>query len=227
MAGLSTRSPSLWCKALLASLVVGIGCNHPISRPEDALKAYVAALKQGDHKRAYSLLSKELRQRCTLYQFVSNVRQQGAKSLRQIEPLLTNPRNITYRAHLKLSEHDRFVLVKENGVWRIASDPLNFYSQKTPREALVSFVRALERRRYQVLLRFVPNKWRHTMTTADVKKLYSGSNEEKTRTLLRNLKANLDNRIEVKSGKAVMLYGENHQVQMIKEDGVWKILEFE
>jgi hypothetical protein len=57
--------------------------------------------------------------------------------------------------------------------------------------------------------------------------MYTGDNLPKTKILLRNLKANLTNKIEVKNGQAIMLYGENHQLRMIKEGGVWKIQDFE
>lgn len=211
----------------LASIPGLPGCPERTSKPHDTLRAYVAALRQGDHQRAYGLLSTELRKRCTIDQFAANVKQLGSKSFRKLEPLLRNPQKMSFRAELGLSEHDKFVLIKEKGIWRIATDPLHFYGQATPRQALISFVRALERRRFRILLRFVPNKYRHTMTVSDIKRMYTGQNLARTRILLRNLKANLNNKIEVKNGQAVMLYGENHQLRLIREGGVWKIQDFE
>ena len=227
--GKTSRNPVVLITACLtlATLVGSSGCPERTTKPHDTLRAYVLALRQGDHQRAYGLLSAELRRRCTVDQFVANVRQLGSKSLRKLEPLLRNPKKMSYRAELELTEHDKFVLIKENGMWRIATDPLNFYGQNTPRQALLSFVRALERKRYRILLRFVPNKYRHTMTVSDIKRMYTGDNLPKTKILLRNLKANLTNKIEVKNGQAIMLYGENHQLRMIKEGGVWKIQDFE
>ena len=217
----------LWVPVVSTLLLLSAGCPHQTSKPQDTLKAYLLALRQSDHERAYSLLSAELRRRCTMEQFVANVKQMGAKSLKKLDPLLRDPKKMSYRAELGLGGHDKFVLIREKGVWRIATDPLNFYGQSTPRQTLISFVRALQRKRYRILLRFVPNKYRHTMTVADIKKMYSGPRLPRTKRLLRNLKANLDNKFEIKNGKAIMLYGENHQLKMIKEGGIWKIEDFE
>ena len=44
-----------------------------------------------------------------------------------------------------------------NAMPPIASNVVDFYDQSTPRAALRSFVRAMERERYDVVLRMVPN----------------------------------------------------------------------
>ena len=55
-------------------------------------------------------------------------------------------------------------LIQEGGQWRIATNPLGFYDQSTPKAALRSFIRAYRLERWDVMLRFVPNSYREKMT---------------------------------------------------------------
>ncbi len=204
-----------------------VSCKQPVQGPQDTVKAYVLAIKQNDTDRAYSLLSEGLRERCTRRQFKRNLKQARKKNKKELETLLNKPKNIQHTASVDLGSGDKLLLEKEGGVWRVVSEPFSFYGQKTPREALRSFVRALERKRYEVLLKFAPRQWRKQMEVKDIKRLYEGERAKKTRVLVANLKKSLDNRIEISGDKAVMLYGDNQQVRFAKEEGVWKIVGFE
>ncbi len=219
----------LFVKTILIStgLLFSPSCKQSIQGPHDTVKGYVLALKHGDTDRAYSLLSKTLKQRCSRDEFAANVKQAGKKNLKALEGLLKNPDRIEIKARVDLGYGESLVLRKEKDGWRIVSDPFAFYGQRTPREALRSFIRALERKRYEVLIRFAPRKWRQRMDIEDLKALYEGDNAQKTRTLISNLKKSRDNRIEISGDKAVMLYGDNQQVSFIREEGVWKILDLE
>jgi hypothetical protein len=223
--------PSVWkIGAVGVGIIGGLlwgACNHSKTTPHDALRAYVTALKQKDHGRAYSLLSQKLRRRCDQRQFVRNVKQAGAKAIKKLEKIARKPKKMKFSAAVDLDAGERILLVKNKGQWRIASDPFMFYDQSTPREALRSFVRALARKRYRILMRFAPRKWRQAMSIKDLRKLYAGENEEKTRQLIAKLRESLDNRIEINGNEAVMLYSENRRVVFIKEEGVWKISEFQ
>ena len=74
-------------------------------------------------------------------------------------------------------------------------------------------------------MRFVPNQWRKVMTLKDIQRLFSKEQIEATRQLIRNLKANMDNKIETKGDEAEMLYGDRYKVRFLREDGVWKIVD--
>ena len=58
--------------------------------------------------------------------------------------------SVTYGAHETLR------LRREDGTWRVVTDVIDWYSQRTPRQAVRSFVRAVEARRWDVLLRLLP-----------------------------------------------------------------------
>jgi hypothetical protein len=59
-------------------------------------------------------------------------------------------------AAVPYGEGETLRLVREGGDWRVATDVVDFYDQSSPRAALRSFVRAMERRRYDVVLRLIP-----------------------------------------------------------------------
>jgi hypothetical protein len=99
----------------------------------------------------------------------------------------------------------------------------DFYSQRTPRDALRSFVRAMERRRLDVLPHFVPNEYRRGMDDAHLRRLFEDERAEETETLLQNLRAHLEDPIEVTGERAAMPYAERFTVLFVREDGVWKI----
>src|SRR5262249_14801860 len=45
----------------------------------------------------------------------------------------------------------------EGGHWRIDAAAVDLYGQSTPRQALMGFLRAFERKRYDIVLRYVPD----------------------------------------------------------------------
>src|SRR5207245_1314506 len=61
-------------------------------------------------------------------------------------------------ARLDLEGAEPVTLVYEGGAWRLDPSALEFYGQRTPRQCLRAFVRALERQRWDVLVRLAPRR---------------------------------------------------------------------
>jgi hypothetical protein len=97
------------------------------------------------------------------------------------------------------------------------------YDQSTPRAALRSFLRAVEAERYDVVLRFVPNRYRETMTVAKVREQFLGTHAETTQDIVRRLRENVNAPIQETGDRAEMPYGDRHVVQFTREDGVWRL----
>jgi hypothetical protein len=114
-------------------------------------------------------------------------------------------------------------LVQEGGTWRVASNPLGFYDQSTPRSALRSFLRAYRLERWDVMLRFVPDKYREKMDVEKMKTQFQGPNKEQMQVLMNMLEANVDEPIVEKGNEARMSYGERYEVKFQREDGTWKM----
>ncbi|MFH2007209.1 MAG: hypothetical protein ABI333_11530 [bacterium] len=206
-------------------LLGGTGCPHQVATPKSTLKAYIAALETGDFARAYDLMSQSFRKEYDRDEFISHHKRNPKDVKKNISELKQGPAKLEVQARYSYGEGNNVSLVREGGAWKLALDPVSFYSQRTPEEAIRSFVRALQRRRYRILLRFVPNQWRKVMSVQDTQRLFSKEQIEDTRQLIRNLKANLTNKIDVKGDDAYMLYGDSYKVQFKREDGVWKIVD--
>jgi hypothetical protein len=116
-------------------------------------------------------------------------------------------------------------LVKEEGEWRIASNPLAFYSQKTPRETVRSFVRAYTLKRWEVMLRFVPTSYRERMTVEMVKLQFEGPQKEAMSEMMEKLRLNLRGAVaDIPQGnQARVRYGDSYEVELVREQGLWKI----
>jgi hypothetical protein len=122
---------------------------------------------------------------------------------------------------------DQMRLVQEDGRWKIASNPLSFYDQASPKASLRSFLRAYRLERWDIMLRFVPNQYREKMDVAKMKAQFTGASKDKMETLMNTLEANVDEPIVERGNDARMSYGEKYEVKFQKEDGVWKLKDLE
>jgi hypothetical protein len=210
-------------KALLVLVLAACGAS-PARQPLSAVDAYAAALRAGDFGRAYELMSSRYRREHSRDDFVRMMKDSPQEVKQTAARLTSSNRRVEVAARFVYDDlRDELPLVLEDGGWKIASDPLEFYPQDTPSHALRSFVRAIELRRYDVVLRFVPNRWRQEMNEAKVREQFEGEKREEVVQMMRLLGANLENPIEQEGDKARMPYGERFEVKFIREDGVWKV----
>src|SRR4029079_6987096 len=108
---------------------------------------------------------------------------------------------------------DKMLLVQEGGHWRIASNPLGFYDQSTPRTARRSCLRAYRLERYDIMLRFVPNAYREKMDAGKMKAQFSGPSREQMENLINTLEANVDEPINERGKEAPIRTG-NHNIAL-------------
>ncbi len=209
---------------LVVALALAAGCGgiSPGATPDGAVAAFAAALRDGRTGDAYALMSEGYRQRVTLEEFDRLLREQAgeasetARALRRRGP----PEE---EALVEYGEGDRVRLVREGGEWRVATDLVDFYDHSSPRAALRAFVRAMERRRYDVVLRLIPEADREGMSEEGMRESWDGEGREEVERLLANLRAALDNPIEEVGDRATMPYGERFRMQFVREDGLWRI----
>jgi hypothetical protein len=210
-----------WALLFLAACAGGAGQGAP----ERALDAYANAVAANDYDRAYGLMSAEYRHRVPHDDFVRFLKDNAHDVHTTAERLHAGVRAVELLARLDYGQGDTLRVVKEGGEWRLAEDPLDLFGQRTPREALRSFVRALERRRYDVLCRFVPKKWRELTTADRLREQWEGPQRDEIATLVRNLRAHLQDPIQEDGDEARMPYGSGLAVKFVREDGLWRILD--
>jgi hypothetical protein len=183
------------------------GCGASGHAPEDTVSAFARALRDGRADDAYDLMSAEYRRRVSREEFRRHVRH-NRDELRETAEALSHPEGPAEQtARVVLGEGEVVELVRDGGRWRIATNLVDYYDQSTPRAALRTFVRAMERERYDVVLRLVPDADREGMTPERMREAFSGEGREEISRLLVELRAALDAPIEQVGDHATLRYG--------------------
>lgn len=192
-------------------------------RPDQALARFASAVRAKRYREAYRRLSEDYRRRVSLADFRRYLKNHEGEAEELSELLSKQHDDIEITAEANLPGGEKFRLVYEGKRWRIVGNVVDFYDQSTPRAALRSFVRAMERRRYDVVMRFVPKPDLEGMSPERMKQSWEGDAREEIERLIANLQAHLDNPIEEVGDRATMPYGDRFAVQFVREGDVWKI----
>lgn len=146
--------------ALLLSATLLAACSSTTyvqQGPSDTLRAYARALQDGRVEEAYRLLSDEAKRSMSLEAFRRAVKE-NPEDVREIARAIARPAtDPVVTATITVPNGEELLLVYEGGRWRIDAAAVDLYGQATPRQALLGFLRAFERRRYEVILRYVPD----------------------------------------------------------------------
>jgi hypothetical protein len=205
--------------SLLVVAIATVGCAaHPPAGPQETLRAFADAVRAGRTDDAYALMSADYRK--------SHDRDAFARSLGPAEQRAAGrigKGRVELRAEVELADGERLALVQEPEGWRFARDPLDLYPQRAPDEALRSFVRAVERKRWDVVLRFIPQRFRSTITADSLKERWDGAGAGELKAQLVVVKAHLDEPMELSGDEARLPVGERKQVKLIREEGVWRV----
>jgi hypothetical protein len=205
------------------ALATACAASRPKS-PEGALSAYAAALRSGKAHEAYDLLSVEAKKDIPYASFQRILRENPAEAIAIGRALAQPAAPPRVTAVVKAPNGEALLLVLEDGAWRVDGSAIDLYGQGTPETALRSFVRAFRNRRYDVLLRFVPEAEREGL---DEKKL-QGSWEGEERAELEGLVAAVESSLataslEVTGDRATMAFGTGGTVELLRERGLWKV----
>lgn len=207
-----------------ALLLSAVGCGGSRTAPGSALDRYASALRGKNYDDAYALMSSEYRSRVAKDEFVRLLRDNPREVADTADQLGSRKRRLVVTADLSYGLGDSLHLVEEGGAWRIADNPLAFYDQSTPGNALRSFVRAYRLERWDVMLRFVPKAYAELMDADKMRNQFAGERKDQLAQLMNALEANLDEQIEEQGpAEARMRYGAGMQVTFVREDGRWRL----
>lgn len=212
---------SLLIGVLVAASLAG-GCGGG-KGPSGTLDNYGRALKNRDFGAAYDLMSSGFRGRVSREDYVRMMRDNVREVDETADRLRGKKGSLEVSAEFAYGVGDKMLLVQEGGRWRIATNPLGFYDQSTPRAALRSFLRAYHLERWDVMLKFVPTAYREKMDAEKMKQQFTGASKEPMDNLILSLEANIDDPIIERGNDAKMTFGERFEVRFTKEDGLWKI----
>ncbi len=145
---------------ILLSALVLAGCSGAgvvQQGPSDTLRSYASALEQGRVDDAYRLLSDEAKRSMSLEAYRRAVQENPQDAVEIARAIARPASDPVVTATVTLPNGEDLELTYETGRWRIDASAVDLYSQTTPRRALQAFLRAAERKRYDVILRCVPD----------------------------------------------------------------------
>jgi hypothetical protein len=208
--------------ATVALALVACGGAYADRTPEDAVASLSAALARGDVEGAYALMSSGYRAEVSLEQFRALFADE-AEIARTAERLAHRDGPAEEEAVVQYATHESLRLRREEGTWRLTTDVIDWYGQRTPRQAARSFVRAIEARRWDVLLRLLPAADREGLTEESLRTMLAGEGEEALDHLAAALRAALDDDFEEHGEHAVLPYGERFRMELVREGDTWHV----
>lgn len=209
--------------ACSGALAAGCGGQTASSGPEETLAVFARALGERRFDDAWSLMDDGYRRRVSREDFRTRLSQSPAETAETAAALGRAIGPAEQEAVVRYGSGESVTLVREAGGWRIATPIVDFYDQSTPRAALRAFVRAMERHRYDVVMRLVPTADREGMTAERMRAAWEGDAREEIERLVATLRGVLESPIEEVGDRATMSYGERFTVQFVRENGAWKI----
>ncbi len=214
--------------AVLALACWGCAGGAVQQGPSDALRAYAKALDAGRSDDAYKLLSSEAKRSISAESFRRMV-QENAVEMKEIAHALSRPASDpVITATVTSPKGDTLLFLYEEGRWKLDAGAINLYGQSTPRRALEAFLRAFERKRYDVMLRFVPDGHLEGLDQQKLRAAWEGPQKEEMLRITAGLRAVLPTaQIEEVGERATLPYGSGGRVQFVREHGDWKIEDFD
>jgi len=224
--------------ALALPLALLVGCRPPPvepTGPRESLAAYARALDEGRAGDAYRLLSDDARRQVSLDAFTRMVKE-SPDDVREIARSLVRPSGAPLvTARVQAPTGEVLELVYEHGDWKVDGLQLDRYGQSTPRQAIEGFLRAYERKRFDVILRYVPEAelegraegWstsRDPLTATMLEKAWTGPQKDAIESTVQAIRAALPTAtIEETDNRAAMTYGTGGTVSFVRERGSWKL----
>lgn len=202
--------------SLLVVLVLS-GCPTATGAgPQDTLLKYVAAVEGDQPGVAYALLDENLRRQMTQAEFETRWKELRVELKAQaalIRAALAKP--IAARAVLTYPAGPRALLTLERGSeWRIEEGIAVAPGAATPIEAIRAFIRAVESRSYEAVMRTLSKGVRENI-------------ERDITERMTKLKAALNQEIEVTGNKARLQYDPKFRIELLNEDGQWRVLDLD
>jgi hypothetical protein len=223
------RRSVLLAQAMVLAMPAATACGAAqyARDPQAVLRTYARALEDGRADDAYRCLSDEARRGISLEAFRRMVKDDpdGVREIGRALERPTAPPVVT--ATVTSPNGQELHLVLEDGAWRVDASSIELYAQDTPRHAILGFIRAVERKRFDVVMRYVPDTHKEGLDANKLKSAWEGHEKDEIQQVVSALKQALPTAtIEETGERAVMPYGAG-TMQLVRERGLWKIENFD
>lgn len=198
----------------ILTLLLVAACNRPaVVGPQQTLRRYVAAVRADQPDLAYALLSPRMQKRIPREEFADRWRKSRPELLQQARAIAAGleGKKLDLNATVTLAGGDTRLLRFQKG-WRLTGD---FHSAATrsPRETVVALLQAAERRDYRAVKALMAPK---------VARAFDREIEKR----IKALRGGLRRGIRVRGNRASLRFG-SFKLELIKEDGRWKVYDFD
>lgn len=217
---------------LWAALFLGACQRFASSDPLSTARRYLDLIANEELSAAYHMMDDDFQNRCDKPCFVRQVQSQRSLLLEARTQLRAGQARVEMSAQLPLPEGPALRLIRSagsDGPYLFADNPLDFYPQNTPEQALRSFIRALTARRYSTLLRFVPQSLEGQYTVDALRQRFEGADRTALLAQLAAIELHLvEPFVFDKEGQAARLpLGESKEARLLLEEGRWRVLQLE
>ncbi|MSP26644.1 MAG: hypothetical protein EXR75_16150 [Myxococcales bacterium] len=234
-----------WTFASAVGAIAALGMVGCVARgpgaigPSETLHAYARALEAGRADDAYRYLTGDAKRTVSLEAFRRIVKESPA-DVREIALALYRPSSEPMvTAKVVGAGGEELGLVYEAGKWAVDGTGIDRYGQGSPRQALLGFLRAYHRKRFDVVLRYVPNAelegradgWSGAaegLTAGLLEQAWTGPQKEQIASIVLAIEAALPTaKLEETEDRAAMAYGAGATVLFVREGGAWKLEDLE
>lgn len=208
----------------LLGALAGCAANSASAEPDRTLRAYSEALAAGRAADAYALLSSDAKKSIPFEAF-ERMLKENPEEIKELAGALKRPAQAPeVTATVTPPGGPTLLLVYEDGKWRVDASSIDLYSQATPERAVAAFVRAYEGKRFDVLMRFVPDSQKKDLTTESLTKAWTTEQKEDVERMMQALKTTLPTaRFEVLGERATLAFGAGGTLELVREHGSWKV----
>jgi len=197
------------------AIVATAGCSRAeVPDPRVATAEYARAIARNDAAAVYSMLTDEAKRAYGMNGTRRLLADAKAEILRQTAAVSSDRARVEASAEIPYVDGERAVVDVEGGRYRVSAAAGLPFGARTPASALAELRSALARRSYAGLIRVLSSDARGALES-DMHTLVEGLKEPDT----------LDVKVHGESAEVMVPGG--HVVRLRREDGVWRVHDFD
>ncbi|MEN9577817.1 MAG: hypothetical protein RJA70_826 [Pseudomonadota bacterium] len=199
----------------LGGAVSVLGCAQKvIADPRATAQAYAQAIQAGDAETLYALLNAEGRSALSPGEVQALLRASKPELLARAHQFAAAESEIRAEGTVRFHDGEQAVLSLEDGAFRVRAAGVLPGGANTPEQVMLELRSALSRRSYSALSRVLTKQSRDEL-------------EDMLRSLSDGLKEPTALPLQTNADQVVVTVPGGHRVELRREDGQWKVQDFE